>query len=386
MKVIGVLILMLLVAVLAGGGGYWYAQHEQSRESAAHDEPGDHDQEPAKDAADDAVVDVTVAPLAKRTIEQKTQLYGSIIAEPSDTHSQTVPFESRVIKVLVTAGEATQSNTPTVEVEASPDALLSLAEAKTQFAAATRDYEQAQQRFKDHLATSQDLSQAQQALDSANLKHQSLVERGVGKTHQLTAGTKGLVSKIDVQEGQIVAAGASLVEVAAGNRVEAKLGVSPDLVSLLKPDQPVRLRRVDQTDDQAVAGKIRSIGRRVDPSTRLVEIRVSLSSDASFPLDSFMVGETVVASSDGLVAPRAVATPDDSGQFAVFTVKDHRALRHLVRIGLQADGDVQLLSDQLKPGDEIVVSGNSLLQDGMKVNATPGSAPATSVSDKEDRS
>src|SRR5439155_15791095 len=117
----------------------------------------------------------------------------------------------------------------------------------------------------------QELQQAQQTLRAANLKLQSLLERGVDKTQHLKSPMAGVVSKVDVQEGQIVAAGAPLMETAAQNRIQVKLGIEPDDALLLKPDQVVKLRRVEGTSEDEIEGHIRMIGNRVDPATRLVD-------------------------------------------------------------------------------------------------------------------
>src|SRR5690242_1389625 len=162
MKVVAIVILVVVAVALAAGGGFWYARHTASQAGATTETSVDPDDAKKGDEADNAVVDVVVAPIAKRTIEQKTQLYGSIVAEPSDLHIQSVPFESRIVRVVVTAGEDVAPDTTTVQLEASPDALLSLEEATKQLEFATKDFESAQQRVKDRLATNQELSQAQQ--------------------------------------------------------------------------------------------------------------------------------------------------------------------------------------------------------------------------------
>src|SRR5204862_966853 len=117
-------------------------------------------------------------------------------------------------------------------------------EAKNAAEAAQRDLKQVEQRFADHLATNQDLSQAQQAARSAELKLQSFEQRGVATEQTLKSDAAGIVGKINVQEGQIVAAGTALLEIASGNRIEAALAVDPADAATLKVDQPVKLSLV----------------------------------------------------------------------------------------------------------------------------------------------
>jgi RND family efflux transporter MFP subunit len=385
MKALRVILLVLIVAAIAGGAGFWFGrEHGESKEVST--DTGDESKEPAtsEPSAEDVVASVEVAPLRSGRISETATVFGTIVAEASDVRIQSVPFESLVKHVDVTAAQEVAPQSKTVLVEASPDTLLALSEAKNALDAAARDLAQTQQRVIDRLATNQELSQAQQALDAAKLKHQSLIDRGVGKQHQLVADVSGIVNKIDVQEGQIVPAGGPLVEIAAGNRIEAKLGVNEETVSRLKIDQPVRLRRVDQPADSAIEGKIRLIGRRVDATARLVEVRVSLPTGAKFLLDSAIVGEIELASENGLIVPRNAALPDESGQYVIFTVKDDHAVKHAVQLGLQQSGEVQINAKDLQAGDPVVVVGNYQLQDGMKVEVKPATASATTQAGKED--
>jgi RND family efflux transporter MFP subunit len=384
MKALRVILLVLIVAAVAGGAGFWFGrEHGQSKEVST-DTSDDSKEATSEPSAEDVVASVEVAPLKSGRIAETATVFGTIVAEASDVRIQSVPFESLVKHVDVTGAQEVAPQSKTVLVEASPDTLLALQEAKNALDAAARDLAQTQQRVKDRLATNQELSQAQQALDAAKLKHQSLVDRGVGKQHQLVADVSGIVNKIDVQEGQIVPAGGPLVEIAAGSRIEAKLGVNEETVSRLKIDQPVRLRRVDQPADSAIEGKIRLIGRRVDAITRLVEVRVSLPPSAKFLLDSAIVGEIELAFENGLIVPRNAALPDESGQLVIFTVKDDHAVKHAVQLGLQQSGEVQIIAKDLQAGDPVVVVGNYQLQDGMKVEVKSAAEPATTQAGKED--
>jgi multidrug efflux pump subunit AcrA (membrane-fusion protein) len=59
--------------------------------------------------------------------------------------------------------------------------------------------------------------------------------------------------------------------------------------------------------------------------------------------------------------------PDEGDTYVLYTVKGDRAVKHTVRIGLQSGDDVQILADDLKAGDPVVITGNYLLTDGMQV-------------------
>src|SRR5262249_8659131 len=152
---------------------------------------------------------VKIAPISRAIVA-----YGAVVAQPGNVRILSAAFEARVDNVLVAAGHPVGAGADVIEIEPSLDAVVGIAEAKNSLAAAQRDLKQTEQRFADHLATNSELSQAQQTLQSAQLKLDSLVQRGAGAGSQkLKSPVAGIISKIDVQDGQIVAAGAPLVEI-----------------------------------------------------------------------------------------------------------------------------------------------------------------------------
>ena len=184
----------------------------------------------------------------------------------------------------------------------------------------------------------------------------------------------GVVSKVDVQPGQTVPAGGSLLEITAGNQVEISLNVDPDDVSYLKPGQAVQLNAVNDSSAAPIAGQIRTIVRRIDPATRLASVLVSMPPDAHWMLETFVRGQIVKNSEKALLVLRDAVLPDEGGESVLFTVRDGHAVNHKVKLGLENDHDAQIVSDDVKEGDNVVVVGNYELEDGMAVKIE-GAAP-----------
>jgi RND family efflux transporter MFP subunit len=376
------IVLLLIVAVVAGVGGFYFGRaHEPAHENDAGAVATTEEAEPAP------VARVSVAPLKRGTITATITAYGTIVAQPGDVRVLSVPFESRVVRLLVTAGQQVAQNAELVCIGPSPDTLVALQEAKNAVEAAQRDLKQAEQRFNDHLGTNSDLSQAQQAAQSAALKLQNLEQRGVGGEQTLKADAAGIVGKISVQEGQIVAAGTGLLEIASGNRIEAQLAIDPADAATLKVDQPVKMSVVGGgggasrgASAGAMEGKIRVIGRRVDPATRMASVIVTMPAGAQFMLETFVQGEITRASAEGFIVPREAVLPQEDGTFALFTADGKHAKKHVVRLGLETDRQTQVIGDEdLKPGDSVVVHGNYSLGDGMEMEIEQSTTAATTT-------
>ncbi len=190
----------------------------------------------------------------------------------------------------------------------------------------------------------------------------------------LKAAAPGIVSKIDVQQGQIVPAGAPLIELASGNRIEVSLSVEPEDVRYLRRGQPVQLRLVSGSSKDPVIGHIRVISQRVDPATRMAPVVVSLPPRTQWMLGAYVIGEWAKARARGLVVPRDAVLSEQTGKYSLFTVRNGHAVEHPVRLGLQNDHETQVFAQDLHPGEPIVVVGNHELEDGMAVTSSP---PAT---------
>jgi membrane fusion protein (multidrug efflux system) len=343
------------IAAGAAGGGYWIGHHNSAAPA------------PAADSAEpDVTPAVQTALIHSGTLTAKIIAFGPVQAEPSDVTVSSVPFEVRVKRVLVRPGQTVEAAAPLCDVEPSPDTQLQLRQAQVAVQAAKMDLAQTEQRFADKLATNSDLLTSQGNLDTAQLKLDSLTKGGAGGPQTLKAESGGIVSKVDVQEGQIVAAGGPLVEVAAGNKIEARLGVEPEDAAAIHVGDPVSLTAVGMDSAAPVEGKVSLVSQRLNPDTRLVDVIVSLPPHAGLLLDATVRAELPGATAQGLIVPRQAVLPDGD-DYKLFTIKDGKAAAHTVTLGLEDDDQAIVAADGLADGDAAVIVGNYELDDGMSV-------------------
>jgi membrane fusion protein, multidrug efflux system len=356
------LMIVAVIAVLCAGYFWRQAGDPASRATDATEEVV------GQPAADDApVVSVRTVAITQGTIQQTLTAYGTVISQPGEVRVISVPFECRVVHVLAVAGQQVSAGDPLVEAEPSPDATLQWEEANHGVAAASKQLQQVQQRFDQRLATKQEQFQAQQDLQSAKITLANLEKRGVASRRNLVADLAGIVSKVDVQEGQIVTAGGPLVELAVENRFEVRLGIEPEEVAYLKVGQPVSLFAPDRDSPAAISGKLRLVTQRVNPDTRLVDVFVSLPPDVRLLLDQYVRGQLTIATEHALVVPREAVLADEGG-YALYTIEHDRAVKHIVALGFQNAGRVAVRGDDLEEGLRVVVVGNYELENGMAVS------------------
>jgi membrane fusion protein (multidrug efflux system) len=360
-----VLTLSALAAVAgAGAVGYWYGTHARQATVPICSLPPVPEGPP--------VVKVKITRVERQQMEETLTAYGSVVAALGETQVISEPFESRVVRVLVRPGQTIACGDPLIEIEPSPDTLLQLDVARDNRDTAQAELNLVQQRLQLKLATRTDLVQAQQKLQAAQLQLQNLEKRGIDGPQTIPAQGEGLVSRVDVQEGQIVAAGAPLLATIGQHQIHVRLGIESEDLASLHIGQAVRLLPVNAPQSQAVEGQIRLITREVNPQTRLVDVFVSPPPDARLLLHGYIEGQIVVRAGDVLVLPRSAVLPR-KGEYLVYSIEQGHAVEHVVTIGMENDDRIQVLGGGLQEGQDVVVQGNAELHDGMPVEVERGS-------------
>lgn len=352
------IIITVLAAGCIGGAAWWWSQRSAGAPS-----------KPASGAAENSqsgpVAKVVVTPIVRKTLSEKVIAYGSVIAQPGKSHAVSLPFETRVRHILVAPGQMVAAGEPLVDFQLSAATQLLMKQAEKAVETSKKQLKQTQQRFDLKLATNQELGLAQSAADGAELQLQSLQKEGISET-VIRSALAGVVGKVIAQDGQVAAAGSPFVDLVAQDEIEVKLGVEYKDLGALKTGAAIALTAVNNPDGGKVEGVVRLITHRVEVTTRLVDVYVSLPPQTGLFLDGYVKGEIAKQAPNALVVPRTALLPADGG-FSLFTIHDGHAVRHIVKAGVETDGEIQIIASQLHEGEDVVTVGNYELEDGMSV-------------------
>jgi len=325
---------------------------------------------PIKTDPSGPVAFVKTVPLKKGTITEHITVYGLVIAAPGAVKTVSMPYESQVLGIMVNEGQRVSKGDVLLNMQPSPDTRLQLNQAENAYSLSKQSYQETQRRYRLKLATNAQLLQARQSLDQAKLRLESMKNRGIDGQSSVASDVGGLIKKIYIQEGSIVPAGHPILDIVAENRLEVLLGVETEDIEKVHIGQAVSLRRVNVTGSPGAAGKVRKLSYAVDPTTRLVDVFITLSSSAGFLLGESIEGKIVTNAAEGLIVPRSAVLPEGN-HYVLFTVKDGRAVKHTVEIGFENAGQYQVIGKDLEAGQEVVVLGNYELTDGMAVTTEP---------------
>jgi membrane fusion protein, multidrug efflux system len=361
--------LIAAISVLAIGGYLWFF-HSSTKVSKNNNTDLLTQTTESSDRIDKPVATVQAVPIKKTTITENIIVYGTVIPAPGAVQAVSLPFESRIHHILVSNGQRVSEGEILLETEPSRDTHLQVEEARNAAESAKLALKHMQERFDLKLSTNQELLQAKQAFKEAQLRLESLEQKGAGQNQQIRATSQAVVNKISVQEGSIVSAGSTLLEIVPQNRFEVRFGVEPEDMKYLRVDQPVSLSSVNTRKSSSVTGRTRAISQSINPATRLIDVFVELPPFTNqFLLDEYIRGKIDIASKIGVVVPRTAVLPEEDGHYVLFTVKDGHAKKHTVQIGLESQNEIEVVGSGFQPGDLVVTLGNYELKDGMVVKA-----------------
>jgi len=193
----------------------------------------------------------------------------------------------------------------------------------------------------------------------------SLIRVQIANT-TITSPLAGIVTHRSIEPGEMAAPGVPLFTVAKISSVYAVFDVSETDLGRVRQGQPVAVR-VDSFPGRLFQGTVRDIAEAGDPRTRVFKVKALVSNaDRALKPAMFARGEiTVGRASNAVVIPRdAVST--DNGKPSVFVVENGTARTRTIQVGRTYGPLIRVLAG-LRPGESVVIAGQSGLTDGTAV-------------------
>ena len=322
---------------------------------------------------------VTAETPRKGSLPRTLVAYGTVQASP-DGGSETMSLlrGGQVTEVFAFAGQTVQQGQKLLVVQADPAAVSAYQQAVAALSLAQGDRARASRMLAQHLATRDQLAQADKAVADAQASLDALKRAGGGSPSQtLKADFDGVVANLLVSKGARVAAQAPLLTLARSSRLVASVGVEPSLRDQVAANQPAQVEPLYASG--SLKGRVASVSAMLDPATRLVPVLIDPSPDGPGGgglLPGSPVRATVqVGQMTGWLAPRDAVLTDAKGPYA-FQVNGGKAVRVDVRI-VGTAGGTTVIAGPLDPSRPLVTGGNYQLQDGIAVRETPPDPAAT---------
>jgi RND family efflux transporter MFP subunit len=314
---------------------------------------------------------VSTVPATEQSVSETLTTYGVLDPDPDDVLSLSLPHAGLINRVWVRLGQRVKSGDKLLEVVTAPDAHMQYLQARSAVDYARRELQHQERLLADQLATRAQVDAARKSLRDAQATLEALRQRGMDVASEtLRAPRDGIITRLDVSQGQRVQADSAAMLIAAEQRLIARLGVEPEDLSSVRTGAPVTVQSVFVPGVRVVS-QVREIHAMIDPDTHLVEVLVPIPEQRvdQLVLGSRVQGRIQLSSYRALVVPRR-AVLDWGANAHIFIVEGRKAKRVAVQTGAEtADGIA--VHGELAAGDKVVVSGNYELRDGMAIRKKP---------------
>ena len=327
---------------------------------------------------------MTVAPA-------RTQSVAEFSGEIKPRIESRIGFQvsGRVTQRLVEVGQTVAAGTPLAAIDAA-DYRLSAAASSAQLAAAQADRDQQRLdygRFVDlnrqGFTSGADLERRKAQLDAAEARYEQASAQASVSGNQtayatLRAPVAGVVTAVEAEVGQVVAAGQPVIRIAQTREKEVAIAIPENRLEALRliPEVQVSL----WTGGAPLRGRVREISPIADPATRTFPARISLID----PPASVAWGMTATVRFATTLPSPVIALPlqslvHEGGNTYVWQLD--RATQSVRRNAIQVanvSGNDVVVTAGVNAGDTIVTAGVHLLKEGQRVkplDAAPVAAP-----------
>lgn len=299
----------------------------------------------------------------------------------------------KIIRRQAEVGQKVQAGQVLAEVDPKDYRLSAdAAQAQVNAAKTNRDLAQADfNRFKNlkdqNFISGAELDRREAAVLSAQAQLEQAQSQLAAQGNQagyarLVADRPGVVTAVEAEAGQVVAAGTPVVRIAMDGPRDVLFAVPEDKLAGLTVGTPVAVRV--WSSQSVLQGKVREIASSADPLTRTFAIKVALDGNDAPPMGSTVFATPKLKTLSGVpVIKLPTSALRQDGKSSAVWVLDSASMTvksQAVEV-LTADGNLAVIGSGLKPGDKVVSTGVHVLAPGQKVTeyvdkASPRAAAA----------
>lgn len=182
----------------------------------------------------------------------------------------------------------------------------------------------------------------------------------------LVSDVEGVVTGVDAEAGQVVAAGTPVVRVAQTGEKEIVIGIPEDRVDAVRRMTDVRVRTWAKPNE-VFPGKLRELSPMADPATRTYTAKIAIPQapeDVKLGMTAYVAFATKTP--HAMVKLPLTALFQDKSASSVWIV-DHGSVKLIpVQVAGSSGNDI-IVSSGLTSGQTVVTAGVNLLKPGQKV-------------------
>jgi RND family efflux transporter MFP subunit len=307
----------------------------------------------------------TVA-LKRQVLADTLSGYGTVTPDTRNTQTVSLGRAGRIERMLVSVGQVVRKGSPLFEFDTAADVTAGYQQAQQAVTFSRGEVARLESMVAQQLATQSQLAAAKRDLAVAESTLQAAQREGAQQgLATVTAPFDGFVSAIQAAQGDRLASGAAVLQLARGGAQHVALGIEPEDALRVHAGQVVNLASVLNAGRTA-NGRVSQVAGAINPQTQMVDVQVELP-QGGFLSGTRVRGDIQLAKQESWVVPRSAVLSDDEGDY-LFQVAAEHAHRVAVQKGTEQDGMVAV-QGKFDAKAPVVSVGNYELEDGMAVRS-----------------
>ena len=213
-------------------------------------------------------------------------------------------------------------------------------------------------------------SATQQSYDQLKLSYDQTAENidFLEKNTYVKASFDGVISAKNYEDGELYS-GQPILVLTQISTLKAEIAVPERFFPMVKAGMKLDIRSEIYGKDQVFAATVERVFPTIDPASHTFTIKVKIPNGNDMLRPGMYVNSTLfLGQEEVIVVPyQAVLKLQGSDNRYVYINNGGVAKYVAVELGQRFDDQVEIISDEIKPNDELVVTGQARLVDGVKL-------------------
>ena len=300
-------------------------------------------------------VKVKVETVSVQDVEQLSEFTATVEANIKNNIAPQTPF--RIEKIFAEVGDHVKAGQLLAKMDAT-----SLKQAKIQLDNQEIEFKRIDELYKVGGASKSACDALKTSLEVARETYKNLVENT-----QLLSPISGIVTARNYDSGDMYSGGNPIYTVEEIRPVKLMVNVSESLFTKVKKGHEVD-NQLDVYGDEVFKGKVNLVYPTIDPATRTfpVEIKIANSDERVRP-GMFARVTMSFGHMEHVVAPdRSIVKQSGAGDRYIYVCIDDKVSYQKVKLGRRMGDKYEIISG-VEDGDQVVITGQSRLTNGMEV-------------------
>ena len=298
---------------------------------------------------------VKLAEVSSRPVEQIQEYTATVEAEVKNNIAPSSPV--RIDRIFVEVGDRVSKGQKLVSMDAA-----NLKQIKYQLDNQQIEFKRIDELYKVGGASKSAWDAQKTQLDVSRATYKNLQENT-----QLLSPITGIVTARNYDSGDMYSGGSPIFTVEQIRPVKLLINVSESLFTKVKKGKDVDIR-LDVYGDEVFKGKVSLVYPTIDPNTRTFPVEIKIDNNDERVRPGMFARVTIgFGTQNHVVAPDlAIVKQSGAGDRYIYVYKDGKVYYEKVELGRRMGNKYEVISG-VNSGDQVVISGQSRLNNGMEV-------------------